>query len=117
MVAWNEEVEGLTIREKFAVYVYNNHKIRRTKILFIICIRFGFTNSLYQKVAVNGTLNIVYIVERPYKGLYDIRSYSTVILFVGNIGITYQLPYIRDLVVGFTNKTVVIKKIILIWNI
>jgi ferredoxin-NADP reductase len=45
------------------------------------------------------------------------RSYHAAIFFAGGVGITHQLSYVRDLVIGFNNGTVAAQKIVLIWII
>jgi hypothetical protein len=35
------------------------------------------------------------------------HSYGTVMLFAGGVGITHQVPLVRDLVAGYANGTVV----------
>lgn len=46
-----------------------------------------------------------------------LHSYGTVMLFAGGIGITHQVPHVRDLVTGFGNGTVAARKVILVWVI
>lgn len=116
-VAWSEEVEDPSVAKKLATYIDESPRVRRAKISFIIRARSGFTHSLYEKVAAsNGTLDVACVVEGPYGGLHDMRSYGTAILFAGGVGITHQLPHARDLVIGFANKTVATKKVILVWS-
>lgn len=38
-------------------------------------------------------------------------------LFAGGVGITHQVPHIRDLVTGYSNGTVAARKITLVWII
>jgi hypothetical protein len=38
-------------------------------------------------------------------------------LFAGGVGITHQVPLVRDLVAGYANRTVAARKIILVWII
>jgi len=115
-VAWSEEIDGSATGEKLATH-YDDAG-RKNTITFIIRARSGFTKLLNQKAAASkGTLDIACLTEGPYGGLHDMHSYGTVVLFAGGVGITHQLPYVRDLVMGFANKTTATKKIILIWSI
>lgn len=45
------------------------------------------------------------------------HSYGTVMLFAGGVGITHQVPLVRDLVAGYANGTVAARKIVLVWII
>jgi hypothetical protein len=45
------------------------------------------------------------------------HSYGTIMLFAGGVGITHQVPHVRDLVAGYANGTVAARKIILVWII
>lgn len=42
-------------------------------------------------------------------------SYGTVMLFAGGVGITHQVPHVRNLVAGYANGTVATRKIVLVW--
>lgn len=45
------------------------------------------------------------------------HSYGTTMLFAGGIGITHQVPHVRDLVAGFANGTIATRRILLVWII
>jgi hypothetical protein len=45
------------------------------------------------------------------------HSYGTVMLFAGGVGITHQVPHVRDLVAGYANGTVAVRKVVLVWII
>ncbi|KAI9765635.1 MAG: hypothetical protein M1839_005407 [Geoglossum umbratile] len=116
-VAWSEEEEDSISGEKSAKSPQGSSEMRKTNFSFIIRARAGFTNTLYKKVSAcpDGKLHVACMVEGPYGGQYSMHSYGTVILFAGGVGITHQLPYIRDLATGYANGTIATKKIILIW--
>jgi Ferric reductase NAD binding domain len=38
-------------------------------------------------------------------------------LFAGGVGITHQVPFVRDLVVGYANGTVAARRVVLVWII
>ena len=46
-----------------------------------------------------------------------LHSYGTVLLFAGGIGITHQVPHVRDLVAGYGNATVAARRVVLVWVI
>ncbi len=45
------------------------------------------------------------------------HSYGTVMLFAGGVGITHQVPHVRDLVAGYSSGSVAARKIVLVWII
>lgn len=92
----------------------------QTNLFLIIRRRSGFTDSLYRKVLenLNGRLSLPAFVEGPYHGAsHTLHSYGTVMMFAGGVGITHQVPFVRELVAGFASGTVAARRIILIWVI
>lgn len=118
-VAWSEEAESFNEKGGLA----SNHKdilgLRKTRVSFIIRARTGFTNRLFLKAsaAPEGRMFTQCFAEGPYGHLHTMRSYGTVMLFAGGIGISHQVPYVRDLVAGFANGTAATRKIVLVWVI
>jgi ferredoxin-NADP reductase len=45
------------------------------------------------------------------------HSYGTVMMFAGGVGITNQVPHVRDLVAGYANGTVAVRRLVLVWTI
>ena len=84
----------------------------------IIRRRTGFTDKLFRKAekAPEGKFVTPCLVEGPY-GSQSLQSYGTVMLFAAGVGITHQVPHIRDLVAGYANGTVATRKVILVWII
>ena len=90
----------------------------RASMSAIIRKRDGFTHMMFKKAAQpNGRFITSALVEGPYGGQHNLHSYGTVLLFAGGVGITHQLPYVRDLIVGFANGTVSARRILLVWII
>lgn len=118
-VAWSEEAENLSEKRGLASNQQDILASRKTKISFIIRARTGFTNTLFKKAgaAPEGRMYTNCFAEGPYGGLHVMHSYGTVMLFAGGIGISHQVPYVRDLVAGFANGTVATRKVILVWVI
>jgi predicted ferric reductase len=85
---------------------------------FIIRRRTGFTNSLYNKAAnsPNGRFSTLCFTEGPY-GSQSMASYGTVLLFAAGVGITHQVPHVRELVAGYGNGNVSTRKVLLVWII
>lgn len=94
-------------------------KATATTMSLIVSARTGMTKKLHQKAmaANDKRLCILGFVEGPYGSLETLHSYGTVLLFAGGVGITHHLLHIRDLIKGYDNKTISIKKITLIWTI
>ncbi len=88
-------------------------------ITCIMAARSGMTSVLYHRArnAPNGILRLRAFVEGPYGGLDSLRSYGTVLLFAGGVGITHQLSHMRDLINGFKAGTCATRKLILVWSV
>jgi predicted ferric reductase len=86
---------------------------------FIVRARTGFTAQLFKKAeaAPRATLYTKCFVEGPYGGVNLLHSYGTVMLIAGGIGITHQVPHVRDLIAGFANGTVAARRVLLVWII
>jgi NAD(P)H-flavin reductase len=82
----------------------------------IIRRRTGFTDSLWRKAAGKGPFTASALVEGPY-GNECFQSYGTVMLFAAGVGITHQVPHVRDLVAAYANGTCATRKVILVWVI
>lgn len=117
-VAWSEEDQD-TSEDKLAMNRQDILSMQKTKMSFIIRQRTGMTKSLFKKASdsPDQRLNIKMYVEGPYGGAHAMHSYGTVMLFAGGVGITHQVPHVRDLVAGHANGSVAARKIILVWII
>ena len=91
----------------------------KTVVSAIIRRRDGFTQQLFKKATASPSGRFVAnaFVEGPYGGQHSLHSYGTVVLFAGGVGITYQIPYIRDLLISHVSGTVAVRRISLIWVI
>jgi NAD(P)H-flavin reductase len=118
-IAWSEEAEDVSGKNGLPSARQDVLGLRKTRISFVIRGRTGFTNVLLKKaeIAAGGKLFTKCLAEGPYGGHDKMHSYGTVILFAGGVGITHQVPYVRDLVAGYANGTVATRKIVLIWVI
>ncbi|EHK98074.1 putative Ferric/cupric reductase transmembrane component 2 [Glarea lozoyensis 74030] len=117
-VAWSEEAEKLD-NEKLAMNRLEVLEMRKTTMSFIIRARTGFTAKLCKKAEASpdGKFYTKCFAEGPYGGMHMMHSYGTVMLFAGGVGITHQVPHVRDLVAGYANGTVAARKIVLVWII
>lgn len=117
-IAWSEEAENLD-PEKLAMNRQDILSMQKTKMSFVIRARTGFTKALNTKAeaAPDGKFWTKCFAEGPYGGMHMMHSYGTVMMFAGGVGITHQVPHVRDLVAGFANDTVAARKIVLVWII
>ena len=90
-----------------------------TSISLVICKRTGMTAKLYNKAksSPTGIITMTGAVEGPYGGLESLKSYGTVVLFAGGVGITHQISFVRDLLNGNEAGTAATRKIILVWSV
>ncbi|RDL40516.1 Ferredoxin reductase-like, C-terminal NADP-linked [Venustampulla echinocandica] len=117
-VAWSEETENPE-GEKLAMNRQDVLAMKKTSLSFIVRARTGFTNTLFKKAeaAPSGRLYTKCYAEGPYGGMHMMHSYGTVMMFAGGVGITHQVPHVRDLVAGYANGVVAARKIVLVWII
>ncbi|KAI9050036.1 hypothetical protein LZ554_006181 [Drepanopeziza brunnea f. sp. 'monogermtubi'] len=117
-VAWSEEDEQLG-EEKLAMNRQDILAMKKTSMSFVIRERTGFTRKLCQKAekAPDQKFYITTFAEGPYGGKHMMASYGTVMLFAGGVGITHQVPHVRNLVAGYGNGSVAARKIVLVWII
>jgi len=88
-------------------------------VSFVIRARTGFTRNLYEKAIAqpNGIYMTRGAVEGPYAGHDSLNSYGTVLLFAGGVGITHQVQYVRDLMIGCHRGTSAAKRVVLVWSV
>lgn len=91
--------------------------MNKTSTSFVVRARTGFTADLYRKAAAckDGKMLARCLVEGPYGGHHGMQSYGTVLLFAGGVGITHQVPHIRDLVIGYSSGTAAVRRLVLVW--
>ncbi|CAL8576368.1 hypothetical protein XPA_002254 [Xanthoria parietina] len=91
----------------------------KTTMSLIIRRRAGFTDKLFEKAerSPSGITTVSVLVEGPYGGHASLQSYGTVMIFAGGVGITHQVPFIRDLVAGYASGTLAARKVVLVWVI
>ena len=116
-VAWSEEQENPTSEKGLAISQQDILATKKMEMSLIIRRRTGFTTHLHKQAerAADGKLHVRAFVEGPYGGLHRLQSYGTVMMFAGGVGITHQIPHVRELVLGFSTSTVAARKVVLVW--
>ena len=84
--------------------------------------RTGMTRALYARAAAAPTrrLHLRGALEGPYGSLESLRSYGTLVLFAGGVGITHLLPHLRDLLARAhppARRTVAARRVLLVWTV
>ena len=117
-VAWSDVTDDLSDK-KLSMNRQDILSMQKTSMSFIVRARTGFTDKLLRKAEASpeGRFTTKCFAEGPYGGMHMMHSYGTVVLFAGGIGISHQVPHVRDLVAGFANGTVAARKIVLVWII
>ncbi|KAF3044211.1 hypothetical protein E8E11_008337 [Didymella keratinophila] len=120
-IAWSEEEEDPHhIDEKGLPMTTNDLALQKSKtsMSFIVRRRTGFTDKLFRKadLSASGRFSTTCYAEGPYGG-EDLSSYGTVMLWAAGIGITHQVPHVRDIVAGYANGTVATRRLTLVWII
>ncbi|KAF3040704.1 hypothetical protein E8E12_006090 [Didymella heteroderae] len=120
-IAWSEEEEDPHhIDEKGLPMTSNDLALQKSKtsMSFIVRRRTGFTDKLFRKadLSASGRFSTTCYAEGPYGG-EDLSSYGTVMLWAAGIGITHQVPHVRDIVAGYANGTVATRRLTLVWII
>lgn len=117
-VAWSEESPDLATEKGLPMARQDIFAAKTTSMSLVIRRRTGFTDTLYKKAEAAGSSPLVTsaYVEGPY-GHESFQSYGTVMLFAAGVGITHQVPHVRDLVAAYANGTAATRKVVLVWVI
>jgi len=116
-IAWVEHKQTIsrlpTLENSALVKVQD--KDMATHVSFVIQAQTGMTRRLYDKALACKEQGLTAWLEGPYGGHHSLDSYGHVVLFAGASGITHQIPFVKHLVEGCTNRTVATRKITLVW--
>jgi predicted ferric reductase len=115
-IVWSEEITPPLEDKPLPIARTDILAAKETSMSLIIRRRTGFTDSLWRKAAGKGPFTASALVEGPY-GNECFQSYGTVMLFAAGVGITHQVPHVRDLVAAYANGTCATRKVILVWVI
>ncbi|CAK1354516.1 hypothetical protein CB0940_01646 [Cercospora beticola] len=117
-VAWSDESTDAAAEKGLPMARQDLFAAKTTSMSLIIRRRTGFTDTLWRKAEAAGPTPMITTgyVEGPY-GNESFQSYGTVMLFAAGVGITHQVPHVRDLVAAYANGTAATRKIVLVWTI
>lgn len=116
-VAWTDDADHGN-RDRSATHRHNSASDMKIHASFIVRARAGFTNKLYQHAiaAPRGRVSTACLVEGPYGTKHSLESYGSVVLFAGGVGITHHIPYVKNLIAGFSTAIVATRKVLLVWS-
>ncbi|CAI6333845.1 unnamed protein product [Periconia digitata] len=123
-LAWSDDEENLDISTMVAdekglpMSRQDILQHSKTSMSFIIRRRTGFTDTLYKKADLSaaGRFTTSALIEGPYGG-ENLNSYGTVMLWAAGIGITHQVPQVREIVAAYANGTTATRRLTLVWII
>ncbi|KAI9679805.1 MAG: hypothetical protein M1817_004819 [Caeruleum heppii] len=118
-VAWSEVKEELDGEKDHRSSGTDGQPSGRLTLSAVVRRRTGFTDQLYAKTqaSVGARMVVNAFAEGPYGSAQNMHSYGTVMMFAGGVGITHQVPYVRDLVSGYANASIAARKVVLVWVI
>lgn len=118
-LAWSEETEQVTDEKGLVISQQDVLSMRKTSVSLIIRRRTGFTDKLYKAAekGFHGQITVAAALEGPYGAHHSMASYGTAVMFAGGVGITHQVPHVRELVAGYANGTVATRRLTLVWVI
>lgn len=117
-LAWSQEDDEWNAEKALPISRQDIFGHKRTNMSLIVRRRTGFTDKMFRKAEMSpaGKFITSAYVEGPY-GNQSFASYGTVMLFAAGVGITHQVPHVRDLVAGYANGTHATRKVTLVWII
>lgn len=97
----------------------------KTDVSFIISAQTGMTRKLFNLASAHQSNNLTLgrplvlkaALEGPYGGHHSLSSYGHVLLFACASGITHQIPYLKQLIMGHHTSTVATRRIVLVWTV
>lgn len=119
-VAWSESEEQVTDDEKGLVMSRQDVlALKKTSMSLVVRRRTGFTDKLFDRVndSAGGRISVGALAEGPYGTPKSLKSYGTVMMFAGGVGITHHVGFVRQLVGGYADGMVAARRITLVWII
>jgi predicted ferric reductase len=117
-LAWSQEVDSYAGEKALPASRQDVLGKKAVSMSLIIRRRTGFTDRMWSKAerSPQGKFLTTAFVEGPY-GNQSFQSYGTVMLFAAGVGITHQVPHVRDLVAAYANGMCATRKVVLVWII
>ena len=117
-LAWSQEVGDAMGEKALPMAKQDILSTKTSSYSLIVRRRTGFTERMWQKAerSPGGKFMTIAFVEGPY-GNQSFQSYGTVMLFAAGVGITHQVPHVRDLVAAYSNGTCATREVVLVWII
>lgn len=117
-LAWSSEDTNLDREKALPISRHDPFATKKTTMSLIVRRRTGFTDRMFRKAerSTGGKFITTALVEGPY-GSQSFQSYGTVMLFAAGVGITHQVPHVRDLVAAHAHGACATRKVILVWVI
>ena len=118
-VAWSESQEVITDEKGIPMTRQDALGTQKTTLSLLIRRRTGFTDKLFMRAqnATDSRVTLRAFAEGPYGSIHSMDSYGTVLLVAGGVGITHQVPFVRQLVQGYAEGTVAARRVTLVWII
>ncbi|KAK2757215.1 hypothetical protein FQN54_004729 [Arachnomyces sp. PD_36] len=118
-VAWSEAEEQMTDEKGLVMSRQDVLALQKTTMSLVVRRRTGVTDKLFERVnkSVGGRISLGALAEGPYGAHHSLKSYGTVMMFAGGVGITHHVAFVRQLVAGYTEGMVAARRITLVWII
>lgn len=117
-IAWSQQEQHTKFDdEKLSLHRQDITQPGEQTMSLVVRRRTGFTDKLFRKAfdAPERVFTTRAFVEGPYGKIDSLRSYGTVVLVAGGVGITHPVPHIKELVAGYMDGTVATRRVTLIW--
>ena len=118
-VAWSEAEEQVTDEKGLVMSRQDVLSLQKTTMSLVVRRRTGVTDTLFERVdkSVGGRISLPAFAEGPYGTPKSMKSYGSVVLFAGGVGITHHVAFVRQLISGYTENMVAARRITLVWII
>lgn len=92
-----------------------------TEVSLIVAARSGMTRNLFNRArnSPNSNLSVRAFIEGPYEspGSGNLKSYGTVVLFAGGVGVTGHLPHLKEILLASQVGRAATSKVVLVWAV
>src|SRR5699024_628879 len=118
-IAWSEVEEEVTDEKGLVMSGQDVLSLQKPTMSLVVRRRTGFTDKLFERVtdSAGGRISVRAMAEGPSGTPQSLKSYGTVMMFAGGVGITHHVAFVRQLVSGYTEGMVAARRITLVWII